>query len=156
MEFQRRSRTSKKGVSNDILSLENQFTICDRVVLPLACNKICTKNADVDAHATNGSPPPNQVTDEVDLLLAIVLCPETDTTEKEWPVDRSTSVRMGGSQTGVVLQHEELEFAELLEEVQRLGCLDLDVGQSVVPVGICKSKSKINKHKIGMENESVR
>ena len=74
MEFQRRSRTSKKGVSNDILSLENQFTICDRVVLPPACNKICTKNADVDAHATNGSPPPNQVTDEVD--LSVVFGPE--------------------------------------------------------------------------------
>ena len=103
MEFQRRSRTSNKGVSNDILSLENQFTICDRVVLPPACNKICTKNADVDAHATNGSPPPNQVTDEVDLLLAIVLCPETDTTDEERPVDRVTRVWMRRGESGVVL-----------------------------------------------------
>ena len=126
----------------------NQLTFRDRFDAPAASEEVGTENADEDRHAERAREPSDQVADEVDLLLAIVLCPEADTTEKEWPVDRSTSVRMGGSQTGVVLQHEELEFTELLEEVQRLGCLDLDVGQSVVPVGICKSKSKIKKHKI--------
>lgn len=79
------------------------FTIRNGVDFSPSRDKVCAKDTDVDAHATHSSPPSDQITDEVNLLLAIVLRPEADTTEKERPIDGSASVRVGSSQSGVML-----------------------------------------------------
>lgn len=76
------------------------------------------------------------------MLLLIVLGPEADATDEEWPVDRASSIRMGSSETSVVGQHEGLEFPELLEEVAVLDLLLLDFGGSV-PLILASCKSRV-------------
>lgn len=68
--------------------------------------KVRADDADVNGQSNNACPPPNDVTDEVDLFLRVVLSPEADTTEKEWPIDRVAGVRVRCSETSVVLKHQ--------------------------------------------------
>lgn len=74
-------------------------------------------DTDIDRHRNNAGPPANDISDEVDLLLALALCPEADTTQQERPVDGLTRIRMRRRQTRVVLQHQSLKLEELLEKV---------------------------------------
>jgi hypothetical protein len=80
------------------------------------------ENTDKDADRHHTDPPPDNVSDEVNLLAVLVLArPETDPAEEERPVDRSRSVRVRVGETGVVLEHGDLELEELAEEVHRRG-----------------------------------
>ena len=57
-------------------------------------DQICTKNTNIDGEGEYARPPSYQVTDEVDLLLALILGPEADSTEEERPIDRCARIRM--------------------------------------------------------------
>lgn len=86
--------------------------------------EIGTEDTNVDGEGNGAGPPADDVTNEVDLLLRVIVSPEADTSEEEWPVDGGTGVRMRGSQTSIMLQHEELKFSKFAEEVHALGNLD--------------------------------
>ena len=96
-----------------------------------ASKEISTEDTDVDGETNNTSPPADNVTSEVDLLVLIVLGPEADTADEEGPVDRSASIWVGCSQTGVVLPHEELKLAKLPEKVHFLGNLNWCIASAI-------------------------
>src|SRR6266576_6777828 len=73
-------------------STEQEHTISNRVHRTASCNQICPEDTN-EYRQTNGtSPPANNVTSQVDLLLGIGLRPEADTTQYKWPVDWSAGV----------------------------------------------------------------
>lgn len=93
--------------------------------------EVSTKDADVDRETNDASPPADDVTSEVNLLVILVLGPEADSTDKERPIERTTGVGMRSGQTGVMLPHQELKLAELPEEVHFLGFLDGSIAAAV-------------------------
>lgn len=93
-------------------------------------NSVGGQNAEDDREGQAASPPRSDVANEVDLLLLVVLSPEADTADEERPVDGTSGIRMGSSETSVVGQHEGLEFPELLEEVAWFDLLLLDFDSS--------------------------
>lgn len=52
------------------------------------CELVCGDDADEDGEDAGGEPPPEGVTEEVDLLAGIVFGPEGDAAEEEGPLDR--------------------------------------------------------------------
>lgn len=96
-----------------------RLTFGNRLHTTTTCQKISSQDTDENRNANNASPPAGEVTDEVDLLLAFILRPEADTADEEGPVEGTTGVWMGSGESGVVLQHQDLQFGELLEEVDR-------------------------------------
>lgn len=93
------------------------LTIRNGVDSTASGQQIRANDADVYRESDDTSPPPDDVTNQVDLLLGLVVGPEADTTQEERPVDRAAGIRMRSSETGVVLKHEQLQFGELAEEV---------------------------------------
>jgi hypothetical protein len=89
--------------------------------------EVRTEDADEDGQRDYASPPGDNIADEINLLLILVLGPEGNTGNKEWPVDRSTGVWVGGRQASVVLEHKTLKLAEFPEEIDALrlllGCI---------------------------------
>ena len=104
------------------------LTVVEGLDAASASNQVCANDADVRRDRDDARPPADDVANEVDLLLAIVLCPKADAAEEERPVDRAARIRVRRRQAGVVLDHEQLQLDELLEEVALLGLLVPDVG----------------------------
>ncbi len=96
-----------------------RLTFGNRLNATTTCQEVSSKDTDEDRNANNASPPARKVTDEVDLLLAFILRPEADTADEEGPVEGTAGVWMGSGESCVVLQHQDLQFGELLEEVDR-------------------------------------
>jgi hypothetical protein len=94
-------------------------TIRDWLNSSSSSQEIGAKNADVDGERYNTGPPADDVAYEVDLLLGLVLCPEADPTQEEWPVDRIAGVWVRRRETGIVLHHQQLQLCKLLEKVSR-------------------------------------
>lgn len=57
----------------------------------------------VNGYRNHTGPPPDDVANEVDLLLRIVLRPEADSTDEERPVNWATGIRVRSNKTGIVL-----------------------------------------------------
>lgn len=73
---------------------DRKLTFGDRVDCSATGDQICTENTNIDGEGEHARPPSYQVTDKVDLLLALILCPETDSTEEERPIDWCARVGM--------------------------------------------------------------
>ena len=100
-----------------------RHTLRDRVNASPSSQKVRTNDASEDGQRDYTSPPADDIADHVNLTLGFILCPEGDTRKKEGPVDRVRRIGVGGSQTGIVLDHQCLEFGKLAEEVHRLDFL---------------------------------
>lgn len=74
----------------------------------------------INGQQTAGNPPANRVTQEVDLLASVVLCPEADTTKQEGPLEWLRGIRMTASQLVVMPEHGSLELEPLPQERQGL------------------------------------
>lgn len=59
------------------------------------------------------------------MLTSLILGPETDTTEKERPLDRHTGVRVAAGQGVVVVEHGALKLKVFLQEGHRLDLFHL-------------------------------
>jgi hypothetical protein len=102
--------------------------------------KVRTDDTSEDGQRDYASPPADNVTDHVNLTLGIVLRPEGDTRKKEGPVDRVRRIGMGSGQTGIVLEHQRLEFDKLEEEVHGLDFLRLSSASTVEEVfAVCRT-----------------
>ena len=112
-------------------------TFCERFDVPTAGDHVGEHDARVQRDADDARPPTDQVSNEVNLLLAFGLGPETDTTNEERPVDRTAGVRVRRSETGVVLQHQDLKLCEFFEEAQTLGLFGTGITSAVLEVVAC-------------------
>lgn len=92
---------------------------------------ISSNNTSVDREQAASNPPSNGIAQEVDLLPGVVLCPETDTTEQEGPLEGLGSIRMTASQLIVVPEHGPLELEPLCQEWKGLD-LSLELLTSLV------------------------
>lgn len=81
---------------------------------------ISQNDTSVNSQQTGRQPPSDRVTNKVDLLAGVVLGPEADTTQQEWPLVRMAGIRMAAGQLAVVVEHGSLQFKPLAEERQRL------------------------------------
>jgi hypothetical protein len=70
------------------------LTNWNRVYTPPPRKQICTKDTYVQRQSKGAGPPPNNIANEVDLLLVLILRPETNTSQEERPVYGGTCVRM--------------------------------------------------------------
>jgi hypothetical protein len=102
-------------------NISNALTIRNGIHAPASRQKVGSKDPDIDRQRNSARPPTNDVTDQINLLLVVVVRPEADTTEKEWPVDGIAGIWMRTGQSCIVLKHEKLEFGEFLEEVHLPG-----------------------------------
>lgn len=84
-----------------------------------------TNDAGKDSQQAAYEPPSKWVTEEVDLLLCVVVGPEADTTKKEGPLDWETGVGVAAGQSVVVVEHGALQLKVLLQERYVLDLLDL-------------------------------
>ena len=82
---------------------ELRLTFGEGFDIPATRNHVCEHDAGVQRDANNACPPADEVANEVDLLLAFRLGPETDTGYQERPDDGSTGVWMRRSQARVML-----------------------------------------------------
>lgn len=87
-----------------------------------------------DRHASDADPPAGDVAHQIDLLLGLVVRPEADTTQQERPAEWLACVWVGGRKTGIMLQHEDLKFGKLLEEIDVPYGLVLEVTSAVLEV----------------------
>lgn len=81
---------------------------------------ISENNPNVDSQQAAGKPPTNWVTKKIDLLAGVVLCPETDAAQQEWPLIRMAGVRVTAGQLAVVVKHGSLKLKPLAQERQSL------------------------------------
>jgi hypothetical protein len=88
---------------------------------------------DTERHGTD--PETKQISDHVDLLLVIVVGPETDSAQAERPFNGFTSIRVISSQASIVLKHENLQFDKLLDEAAFLNFFGFDVDRTVSEIG---------------------
>ena len=56
--------------------------------------KVSKNNSHVDGEKNDTCRPSDCITDEIELLLSDILCPEADATDQEGPVGRTTGVRV--------------------------------------------------------------
>jgi len=109
-------------------------TLRDRIDASPSGQEVCTNDTSEDGQRDYASPPADNVANHVNLTLGFILCPEGDTGKQEGPVDRVRCIGMGGSQTGVVLDHQRLELGKLAEEVHVLGFLCFNLASTVEQV----------------------
>lgn len=86
-------------------SSNRRLTFRQRLDVTTARDQVREHDARVERDADDARPPANDVTDEVDLLLALSLRPEADTADEEGPVDGAAGVGVRSGETSVVLQH---------------------------------------------------
>lgn len=110
------------------------LTILDRMYSSPPRKHIRRDNSDVDGHRDSTDPPSKEVSDHIDLLLTLITCPETDTTQAERPFDGRRLVRMSGSKTRIVLKHKNLELKPLFDECTLLDGFGLDMNRTVLEV----------------------
>ena len=109
-------------------------TLRDRIDASPSSQKVCTNDTSKDGQRDYASPPADNVTDHVNLTLGFILCPEGNTGKQEGPVDRIRRIGMRGSQTGIVLDHQRLEFGKLAEEVHVIDFLCFNFASTVEEV----------------------
>lgn len=110
------------------------LTILDRMYSSPPRKHIRGNNSDVDGHRDSTDPPSKKVSDHIDLLLTLITCPETDTTQAERPLDGCRLIRMSGSKTRIVLKHKNLELKPLFDECTLLDGFGLDMNRTVLEV----------------------
>lgn len=83
-----------------------------------AAERKLVRGDDTDVHSEERrrEPPPNRVTEEVNLRARIVVGPEADTAEEEGPVERLAGVGVAAREGVVVVEHGALDLEPLLEE----------------------------------------
>ena len=65
--------------------------------------KVSKNNSHVDGEKNDTCHPSDCITDEIDLLLSDILCPEADATDQEGSVGRTTGVRVQCHEASVAL-----------------------------------------------------
>lgn len=70
------------------ISPDVELTVLDRLDSTSACQRIGPDDTDEDGHGHHANPPRGDVSDKVDLLLLVILCPEADSTHQERPAER--------------------------------------------------------------------
>ena len=73
---------------------------------PPSSQDIRTDDTNIDRQRNNTCPPPDKITNQVNLLLGGVLRPEADSTQEERPVDGTARVWVGCSKSRIVLYHQ--------------------------------------------------
>ncbi len=111
-----------------------KLTILDRLETTTSGERVGANDADKDAERDGADPPVEQVTNHVDLLVGIPICPEADAAQAERPLDRLAGVRVRGGEARVMLQHEDLELDKLLDEAAFPDLLDFGLVRSVSEV----------------------
>lgn len=81
---------------------------------------ISSENTRVDREQAAGNPPADGVAQKVNLLPGVVLSPEANATEQEWPLVRLRGVGVAAGQLVVVPEHGSLKLEPLPQERQRL------------------------------------
>ena len=79
-----------------------------------------TDDAREHGEKTAGDPPADGIAKEIDLLAGVVLGPETDSSEKEWPLNRLTGVRMAARESIVVEEDGTLQLKVFHQEGESL------------------------------------
>jgi hypothetical protein len=75
---------------------------------------IRTYYAREDGQEGRCEPPSYWITEEIDLLPCVVVRPETDSSEEEWPLEWLTGIGMTARESIVVEKHGSLEFEPFL------------------------------------------
>ncbi len=114
--------------------MKRKLTVFDRVQSSSSSKGVCANHTNKDGQTDNAKPPAGDIANEVDLLLLLVVSPEADTTEYEWPIERTAGIRVLASEARVVLQHKDLELGKLLQERDVLPWLILDLDGTVSEV----------------------
>lgn len=73
-------------------------------------NLIGKNDTGIDGKETAGKPPAKRVANKVNLLARVVLCPEADTAEQEWPLVGMAGIGMAACELAVVVKHGALEL----------------------------------------------
>lgn len=76
---------------------------------------VCANDAGEDREETASDPPTDRVAEEVDLLSGVVLGPEADSTEEEWPLDGLTGIGMAAGE-GIVVEEDGALQLEVLDQ----------------------------------------
>lgn len=71
------------------------LTILDWVDTPPPRQRIGKHDPAPNRHGRNTQPPPNNVPHQIDLLPRVIIRPEADPTQEEWPAERFGRVRVG-------------------------------------------------------------
>lgn len=79
-----------------------------------------SNDASIDRKQAACNPPADRVTQKVDLLTGLILGPETNTPEQEWPLVGLRGVRVAAGQLVVVPEHGPLKLKPLPQERQGL------------------------------------
>ena len=77
---------------------------------------ISTNDTSKDRKKTARNPPPNRVTQEIDLLASVVLGPEANSPQQERPLEGLTGVRVTAGQGVVVQEHSPLQLQIFAQE----------------------------------------
>jgi hypothetical protein len=81
---------------------------------------IRSNNTNIHRQQRRSKPPPNRVTQEVNLRTRIIVRPEADTPQQERPMERLARIRMAARQGVIVVEHSALDLEPLLQKRHRL------------------------------------
>jgi hypothetical protein len=110
------------------------LTILDRVDTSPSRQRIGEHDPTPYRHGPDTHPPTGDITHQVDLLPRVIVRPKADPAQEEWPAERFAGVRVGRGETGIVLQHENLELCKLFEKVDVSNRLVLGVTCAVLEI----------------------
>ena len=88
--------------------LWHELTSIERIHATAHRDLVREQDSSKDSEDGRREPPPNRVSEEVNLLSRVVLGPETDSTQQERPLNRLRRVRVTGRERVVVVEHSTL------------------------------------------------